>query len=371
MKILIAGDYCPIGKQNIGCFESVRSHFEECDLRILNFECAYRKEKSKKIKKEGVALGCSDEEFDQIRNLPIDLITLANNHVMDYGDDGLKLLIQRANEVGIQTVGAGVKPSEVSRPYVFGNNNGNVAIVNCCESEFSVSDSYKPGANAADPVMVYNQIQLAKKKTNAVIVIMHGGHEYYQLPSPRIQNVCRFFIDAGACAVIGHHPHCYSGMEQYNNGLIFYSLGNFYFPNNKQNHSAWNEGFLVKLSIDDAKHVVSNFEAIPYIQCDETNTVRAVEGEERTCFFKEFERLTNIIADEILVQSYFEDFVVSMKRKALSRLLPYSNHYLIALYKRGLFPSFLNSRAVVARLNALQCESHRDIIIRILKKYIR
>lgn len=64
-------------------------------------------------------------------------------------------------------------------------------------------------------IQIHNQIQEAKISSNFIIIIAHGGHEYYQLPSPRLQDTYRFFIDSGANAVIGHHPHCISGMENY------------------------------------------------------------------------------------------------------------------------------------------------------------
>jgi poly-gamma-glutamate capsule biosynthesis protein CapA/YwtB (metallophosphatase superfamily) len=69
-----------------------------------------------------------------------------------------------------------------------------------------------------------NQIKEAKATHDKVIVIVHGGHEYYNLPSPRMQKQYRFYADQGADFVVGHHTHCISGYEVYNGVPIYYSL---------------------------------------------------------------------------------------------------------------------------------------------------
>lgn len=370
MRVLIAGDFCPIGLHDVRYLDSIIPYFKSCDLNIVNFECSCRKDGFKKIYKEGPALGCNDDEFGVIKSIPVNLLSLANNHILDYGIEGLKLVLQNAKKAGVNTVGAGLSLQEAKVPFLFNQSGFTLAVINCCESEFSVADRRRPGANPAEPISIYRQICKAKEIADAIIVIVHGGHEYYPLPSPRIQNLYRFFIDSGACAVIGHHPHCYSGMEKYHEGVIFYSLGNFFFNNGDLNHSAWNDGFLVELNIDNQTYNVSEYEIIPYTQCAGDNSVIVLNEKNKQQFFSEFERLTSIIADESLLHSYFNDYIESENKKALSRILPYSNHYLVALYKRGLLPSFLSRKAVISHLNALQCESHRDMIIKCLKKYL-
>src|SRR5690554_8220427 len=76
-----------------------------------------------------------------------------------------------------------------------------------------------------------NQIKEAKATHDKVIVIIHGGHEYYNLPSPRMQKQYRFYAEQGADIIISHHTHCISGKEVYKGVPIYYSLGNFLFTN--------------------------------------------------------------------------------------------------------------------------------------------
>ena len=77
-------------------------------------------------------------------------------------------------------------------------------------------------------------IQIAKEDNDLVIVIVHGGREHYQLPTPKQRERFRFYADAGADFVVGHHTHCYSGYEIYKGKPIFYSLGNFIFDYKKK-----------------------------------------------------------------------------------------------------------------------------------------
>ena len=96
-----------------------------------------------------------------------------------------------------------------------------------------------------------------------VLVIVHSGHEQYEYPSPRMVDTYRFFADLGVTEIIGHHPHCASGYEIYNNVPIFYSIGNFILIG-KTEKIQWYKGYSVKLSI--SKDSVDNFSLIPYKQ---------------------------------------------------------------------------------------------------------
>ena len=96
---------------------------------------------------------------------------------------------------------------------------------------------------------VFYAIEEAKKKADFVVVIAHGGHEHYNLPSPRMKKWYRFFVDAGAHAVVGHHTHIISGYEVYKDAPIFYSLGNFCFDWEGLRNMEWNNGMLVEVKI--------------------------------------------------------------------------------------------------------------------------
>ena len=90
-----------------------------------------------------------------------------------------------------------------------------IAILNFCENEWSIAEDDSPGANPMDIIDNTNHIREAKASHDKVIVIVHGGHEYYNLPSPRMQKQYRFYADQDADIVVGHNTHCISGSEMY------------------------------------------------------------------------------------------------------------------------------------------------------------
>lgn len=108
----------------------------------------------------------------------------------------------------------------------------------------------------------YFAIKEAREKADSVVVIMHGGHETYQLPTPQMQQTYRFFVDIGADAVVNHHQHCYSGYEVYKNKPIFYGLGNFCFEPLGNVRPTWYEGYMVNLHFN--ADVEIKFDLIPY-----------------------------------------------------------------------------------------------------------
>ena len=135
----------------------------------------------------------------------------------------------------------------------------------------------KGGSNHLDPVTQYYAIQEARIKADYVIVIVHGGHEHYQLPSLRMVRMFRFFIDAGADAVVNHHQHCYSSFEYYHDRPIYYGTGNFCFDANPVSvDGTWNYGYAVQLTLSQGK--VSS-EIFPYKQCSESPCVELLESD--------------------------------------------------------------------------------------------
>lgn len=171
-------------------------------------------------------------------------------------------------------------------------NDKTLAVINCCEHEFSIASDEHGGSNPLNPIQQYNAIIEARKHADYVLVIVHGGHEMWQLPSPRMVEIYHFFIDAGADAVVNHHQHCFSGYETYKSKPIFYGLGNFCFENKGFYEGLWEYGYMVNI------HFCANieYELIPYEQCK--NRPAVVLRKDRSAFEKEVRLLNEIIADK-------------------------------------------------------------------------
>ena len=196
------------------------------------------------------------------------------------------------------------------------------------------------------------------------MVIVHGGHEHFQLPSPRMQETYRFFVDAGADAVVNHHQHCYSGYEVYRGKPIFYGLGNFAFDEDGGRNSIWNEGYMVVLSFDNQE---ITYEMIPYTQCNKKVSVELVK--ERTSFNKSIEKLNAIIQDSRELQKEVDEYYRSTASSILLMHQPYENRILNKLYRMHLLPSLVSRKKYLMLLNYINCEAHHDKHVFALKNF--
>lgn len=369
VKIFITGDFCPINRIEMlisegnytAIFNDLLSYTQQSDVTVTNLECPLTTAVDK-IKKSGPSLKASESAIRALKFAGFNLVTMANNHIMDYGEAGLNSTLKSCQKHGIDYIGVGVN-SQNARNITYKNINGIIiAFINFCENEWSVAKDNTPGANSLNPIANYYDIKEAKSKADHVFVIVHGGHEKYSLPSPRMKQTYRFFIDAGASAVIGHHTHCFSGYEIYNKAPIFYSLGNFIFDWENQN-SQWNRGIgiLFKMNLDSA-----SFDVIPFSQCDQYPGARLLKDPEKILFKEEISKLNAMIADDKILEAEFDKFSKTRKKNYLSYLQPFSSNLLLSLYHRGIFPSFLSSQKRQNILNLITCESHRDVLLNLL-----
>lgn len=209
------------------------AQLETADLTIGNFEGATSATKQPAVK-SGPCLLQAAALPRQLCDAGFDLMTLANNHTLDYGQEGLAHTISACTGAGLEVYGAGT-PEQAYRPYQMTKVNGqSVAIFSFGEREFGVAQSPMMGAETpgtawiSDPY-VGQMIRNAAEDHTLVIVLAHGGVENTPFPPWQRQQHLRYLIECGADIVIGHHPHVAQGWEAYQHGWIFYSLGNFLF----------------------------------------------------------------------------------------------------------------------------------------------
>lgn len=372
MNILITGDFCPINRieklidnENYGLiYNDFLSLIKDSDIAITNLECPLL-DNGNKIEKTGPNIKASEKSINALTFAGFNIVTLANNHIMDFGVDGLNETLATLNKANIGYVGVGSDLNSARKP-LFKNFNGiNIAFINFCENEWSTSNSNKAGANPLSPVGNYKDIKAAKAKADYVLVIAHGGHEHYPLPSPRMQETYKFFVDAGADAVVGHHTHCFSGYEMYKGRPIFYSLGNFVFDWPCKRNSYWNRAYAVKFQLGKSDF---NFTIHPYIQGDEQPGIRLANENEKTSINERLNILNDLISDSEKLEHEFRKYISSRKKRYLSLLEPYSNKYLKALFRKGIIPSFISNDKKKLILNLVRCESHRDVLVSSLEK---
>lgn len=365
MRLLVAGDFSPMNRVNRlmkqGDYppHSLLQFKQETDLFILNFETSVANEGFSKIKKVGPHLCCTEKVAPFLKEAGVTAVTLANNHTMDYGAEGLSLTMNLLKNNGIEIVGAGHNQEDANRILYLRQGKESVAIINCCEHEFSYAEANKAGTNALNPIKQYYSIKEAKNNADYVVVIVHGGHEFFNLPSQRMVETYHFFVDAGAEAVINHHQHCYSGFEYYKGKPIYYGLGNLCFdwPNKKPSFYI---GYCVRLHM--GKTVSS--EELPYIQCKERPTIDYVEPKG---FRDDLERLNLIIQNPEQLQKENLAYYRKMGKDCKGVVTPFSNRYLNALVRGGFLPTMITQKKKMLWKAYIDCESHRDVMLSFLK----
>ncbi len=168
-----------------------------------------------------------------------DILSLANNHALDFGAEGLLQGIQLLNAQGIKTVGAGENDAQARQPQIIEANGLEIAFLSYVDVPVEASTGFdtaswtatagSPGLAWADPQHIAADVRAAAQESDLVIVLLHSGFEYVSAPSEPQVTVAKAAIDAGAKLVIGHHAHILQGIEYYGDGVIIYGTGNFAF----------------------------------------------------------------------------------------------------------------------------------------------
>lgn len=363
MKVLIVGDFVPRNRlaplvaegEYEAVFGEVKEIVHSVDYSLVNFESPVVENNDKPISKCGPNLHCTAKAVEAIKYAGFTCVTLANNHIRDFGDTGVVRTINTLQKLGVDYVGAGENLDAAASILFHQHNDKTLAIINCCENEFSIASSNHYGANPLNPIKQYYAIQEARNKADYVIVIIHGGHEHYQLPSPRMQDTYRFFVDAGADLVVNHHQHCYSGYEIYNGKPIVYGVGNFCMDKDPiRINQMWNYGYMVLWDTENPCQI----QIIPYDQCSEQPKVHLLAAD---AFDEHLKQLNNIIVHRDLLETetakYYSSCTTTINNHVIE---PIQNKLIAGLQHHHFLPSLITKRWLLKLQDFILCESHRD-----------
>jgi len=210
-----------------------------------------------------------------------DAVTLANNHIGDYGNDALLETMRRLDAASIARFGAGRNLAEAHKPLWIERQGLKIAVLGY--NEF-IPRSFEAGADTpgtawSEDDHVITEIRAAKAAgANLVIPFMHWGWEHEPAPSQRLQTFARRMIDEGASMVVGSHPHVTQGAEIYQGKPIIYSLGNFVFDGFDFPEARL--GWLLRLKLDPSG--VIEWETLA-AQMDDDGTPHPVPGALTPC----------------------------------------------------------------------------------------
>jgi len=215
-------------------YTNVTDLLSKADYTIANLETPVTTRGTEQ--KKDYVYRSSPLALSALRASGIDLVNLANNHVMDYGTEGLLDTFDALDQEGIQRMGAGKNLEEAYQPVIVEKQGIKIAFLGF--SRVVPEGSWKAAAGHPGVAETYNYkpaveaIQKAKEKADIVVVTAHWGVERSDQPDKYQKELAHRYIDAGADLIVGGHPHVLQGFEQYKGKWIAYSLGNFIFTTN-------------------------------------------------------------------------------------------------------------------------------------------
>lgn len=380
MRILIGGDIVPTNS-NIDSFctanvynlvgEKIANRLSSADFIIHNLEVPLVDYESP-IEKCGPCLVANTESIKGLKAINPYFYTLANNHILDQGEKGLRSTINTLNKEGISYAGAGMNSEEAAKTFFITIKGYRIGIFCCCEHEFSVAGINSPGANLFDPLYSLDQIVESKSKCDYLIVLHHGGKEHYRYPSPGLQKVCRRMIDKGADLVVCQHSHCIGCKEEWKNGTIVYGQGNFLFD--RAANDCWNTGLLIQLDFE-VSNSNPNITYIPLKKYGEV--IREAEDNDANRIIGDFITRSKEILDSLfLLQEYrkfskvleWDYYVAFSGKKAkniIFRIINKLSGYKFVKYYIG--KNYSRQEKIVLQ-NFIECEAHREIMLEALKE---
>lgn len=327
------------------------------DFRIFNQECPLVDRESP-IQKCGPVLGAGTSCINGIKALGADLLSIANNHIMDHGYTGLESTIKTIESKNIAYLGAGNDLRQAVKPFVFSWNNKKIGVYSCAEHEFSIAGENTPGANPFDPLESYDHVVALKAQCDFLIVLYHGGKEYYRYPSPMLQRVCRKFVEKGANLVVCQHSHCIGCEEKYGNGSIVYGQGNFVFD--KINNPLSQTSLLIKVNDD------FSIEYIPLIKVEKG--VRLATGGDAEKIISEFINRSELIKEKGFIEREYLEFAKKKLKIYMLTCFGYKHKFFYRVLNKltgnrlnNVFVNSYKKEELLAIRNFIECEAHREL----------
>jgi len=215
-------------------FEKVKSYLSSSDLAIGNLESAVAVSGSPMQGKE-YTFRAEPKVIGGLKYSGLDILSLANNHILDYGREAFIETLGHIEDSGLNYIGAGEDIDQAYRPVTVESKGEKVAIFGA--SRVIPSGSWyatknNPGvAGAYNTERLIEEIKNAKGNVDYVIVYIHWGTERETISNKLQRSLAKTLIDNGADIIVGTHPHVLQGFEFYKGKLIAYSMGNFIFTN--------------------------------------------------------------------------------------------------------------------------------------------
>jgi poly-gamma-glutamate synthesis protein (capsule biosynthesis protein) len=241
-------------------FDEVRELISQADVAFGNLESAGFPGSFGRDK--GMRFRADFEAISRLKRAGFDVLSLANNHVADFGTSGMEATLDLLDEMGLSHVGAGRNEEAAYAPLIQQVGGLRVAWLACnAIGTRPAEDGGQPTFAWLDVARLLRNVEAARSQADVVVVSLHWGVEYSQCPIQEQKEIAVELMAAGADLILGHHPHVIQALQPHNDGLVAYSLGNFVFDQNFSLET--NQGIALRCLLDERGLV--NAQAVPYL----------------------------------------------------------------------------------------------------------
>lgn len=326
LTIRAVGDICPAAVSG-DPFEDVASLLE-ADVLFGNLECCLTTRGDAAVK--NAVFKADPASVDYLA--PFDILCLANNHVLDFGPEGLEDTIGALEAAGRTYVGAGRNAPDASATRWIEAAGVRVAVVATADASGGAAD--RASVSVLSIRALAERVRQVREQADVVIASYHGGIELDTTPSPSVVRGLRELVDAGADVVLGHHPHVLQPAERYRGGVIAYSLGNFVFDNRRYGDladlAATTAVFEARVPLAPRGAREPSYSFFP-ARIGDNNRPRAVSGAASGAFFEHMEALERRLAEVdggAVDTQRLENMTRELHTKSLRTILRYGVRHL-------------------------------------------
>ena len=245
-------------------FENVKQILLEADVSIANLECCIVD-----TEWEGEeSMAVPSNLCNGLNKCGFDIFNLANNHILDCGKETMIYTQNYLNDMNMKHYGAGINVEEAVKPLIVKCKGYNIGFLGVTDASKYYASINGPGVASLDKRKLLQQVKKLKKEVDFVVVSLHADLEFVSYPAPWRISLSRSLIVSGALLVVQHHPHVIQGIEEYEGGLIAYSLGNFIFQIHGHKYMEQRpetaKSFILKVTIEAEKNKPKiKWESIP------------------------------------------------------------------------------------------------------------
>ena len=368
-NIVICGDICPTDDTKHyfenndvnGLFNDTLPLLKQATILIGNMEFVLTNN-GIPATKTGPILQGKTSYINLFKEVGFTALGLANNHIKDCGTDGVLSSLQTCKENNIPTVGAGKNEVAAKKPIIIKKNGWKIGVMAFAEHEFNAAYKNEPGANLLDLYTDFDQITAFKKQVDYLIILYHGGIEYYEYPSPLLQKKCRKMIDSGADYITCQHSHLIGTEENYNKGTILYGQGNTIFgyrPNSK----TWNEGLLVNIELDNKTTITNTLiNTTP-------NGIKLASKKEQEKSIKLLKRRKEEIKELNFIYNEWNKYCKKQEKIYFPLIFGFSVNLIRfnKLFNNSIIKILYSKKQLMRSQNVIRCESHNEVLQTLLK----